>query len=531
MTDRPLLPARQQKTMFSTLQVRVLSIRCEMAETQRGAEQNEAVWNGLIALGMQGMTQTSKPIKMSVNESVNVPEAVYSFDMQGHTYSSLLAVKFLLLKRREPVPPGHPERPPQTEELGNGDVDISMVAQAGGDRVVSCKVSSSDPAKRPSEVFLHVRIIMRRADFQFSYLGDCPVFKKAGFVISSRGLMKCPHVFKKKGLPHEKTMRDLEVLADVTKEEAAPEGMRVLRAHIHGHSHKYTVKRYQVMQTNARRMLISELDGLMDCPSHLAVSPLDAFLEGLEVAIVFDDNGGRYLSEVVGTRSKFSEMNLSIVVRQVLNALRFLHETKLRIHNDIDPRNILVLRSGEVRLSGFGYSSKNTNAHSKANKFAGPFVHMSPERLLGLECSYAADVWSVGILAMTLLHGKPPYNMSQYSGPDALFKFKQMIVTEHSPSIPRGDEYSDEVRLFVDSCLHKNIKLRPTVSALITHSFIATWDGYHNNVLGRWISKNEIRSFQRPVKEVPEEIPKMTFRGQPVSDELAHVVRTADSPP
>jgi len=33
------------------------------------------------------------------------------------------------------------------------------------------------------------------------------------------------------------------------------------------------------------------------------------------------------------------------------------------------------------------------------------------------------------------------------------------------------------------------------------------------------------------VKDVPEEIPKMTFRGQPVSDELAHVVRTADSPP
>ena len=25
--------------------------------------------------------------------------------------------------------------------------------------------------------------------------------------------------------------------------------------------------------------------------------------------------------------------------------------------------------------------------------------------------------------------------------------------------------------------------------ALITHSFIAMWDGYHNNVLGRWVSK------------------------------------------
>ena len=36
---------------------------------------------------------------------------------------------------------------------------------------------------------------------------------------------------------------------------------------------------------------------------------------------------------------------------QVLNALRYMHENKMRIHNDIDPRNILVLRSGEVRCT------------------------------------------------------------------------------------------------------------------------------------------------------------------------------------
>jgi len=529
-TDRTHLPrapppAQSAKTMFSTLQVRVLSVKCA-DQKEKAADEGDQFWNALITLGMQGMTQTSKPIKMALNQSTAVPENTHSFELHGSSYSSLLSVKFLLLKRPAPMPGNHREQI-GTEELGSGDVDISMVAQAGGDRMVSCKLSSSDPSKRPSEVHLHVRIILRKADFQFSYLGDAPVFKKAGFIISSTGLMKSPHPWKKKGLPEEATLKNLIITEEV---QEASQGVTVLRATRADGKGKYTIKRYSVMQTDARRLLISDLDGLMDIPSTIVVTPLDAFLDGLEVAVILDDMGGRYLSEVLATRSKFSEMNLSIVMRQVLNALRYMHENKMRIHNDIDPRNILVLRSGEIRLKGFGYSSKLSNPQSKGNKFSGPFVHMSPERLLGLECSYSADVWSTGILAMTLLQGKTPYDMDKFSGPDALFKFKHMVVTEHSPALKRGEEYSDEVRLFVDSCLHKNIKLRLTVSALITHSFIAMWDGYHNNVLGRWVSKNENRTFQQAVKERVEEEPPMTFRGQPVSTELAHVVKHADFP-
>ena len=38
-----------------------------------------------------------------------------------------------------------------------------------------------------------------------------------------------------------------------------------------------------------------------------------------------------------------------------------------------------------------------------------------------------------------------PYDLDEFTGPDALFKFKQMVVTEHSPMLKRGEEYSDEV--------------------------------------------------------------------------------------
>ena len=202
--------------MFSTLQVRVLSVKCA-EQKESAAEEGEAFWNALISLGMQGMTQTSKPIKMSLNQSTSVPENTHSFELHGSSYSSLLSVKFLLLKRPTAMA-GNREAQIGTEELGSGDVDISMVAQAGGDRMVSCKLSSSDPSKKPSEVHLHVRIILRKADFQFSYLGDAPVFKKAGFIISSNGLMKSPHPYKKKGLPEDTTLKNLVITEEVNPE-------------------------------------------------------------------------------------------------------------------------------------------------------------------------------------------------------------------------------------------------------------------------------------------------------------------------
>jgi serine/threonine protein kinase len=107
------------------------------------------------------------------------------------------------------------------------------------------------------------------------------------------------------------------------------------------------------------------------------------------------------------------------------------------VHNDVEASNILVLRQGEIRLGGFCYSAKNVG---KARKFAGPYIHMSPERLLGLDCGFPSDVWSLGILTLELTLGRIPYDMCKFKGGNALFEFKQHVVTEPSPCLRRGEE-------------------------------------------------------------------------------------------
>ena len=201
----------------------------------------------------------------------------------------------------------------------------------------------------------------------------------------------------------------------------------------------YTLKRFPVMESDARRQLIAELDGLLEMPPHLVVQPVDAFMDKLDALLVLEDEGGRYLSESVSKKGAMPERLVSIVVRQVLTALIYIHNEKTRVHNNITAANILVLRSGEIKLGGFSFSSKAFMGHTTC-KFAGDYAHMAPERLLGLECGFKADVWSVGILTLDLLIGASPYAMKQFTGPTAIFEFKKTVVEEPSPALRRGGE-------------------------------------------------------------------------------------------
>ena len=124
------------------------------------------------------------------------------------------------------------------------------------------------------------------------------------------------------------------------------EGLRVLRATDES-GHSYTLKRFGIMEGGLRTMLVSELNGLLSCPEHVAVALCDAFLDGLEAVVVLNDGGGFYLRDVLEVRGALSEQNASVVVRQVLAGLRHLHEQAI-VHNDVDARNVLISPQGQV---------------------------------------------------------------------------------------------------------------------------------------------------------------------------------------
>jgi len=101
---------------------------------------------------------------------------------------------------------------------------------------------------------------------------------------------------------------------------------------------------------------------------------------------------------------------------QLVAILERLHVVSGCVHNDIDARNIFICtNSGTVRLSNFYFSQfpkrcpgadLSAKTEQRIARFLGPLLHQAPERMLGLECSFSSDIWSLGFLLRFCLTGQ-----------------------------------------------------------------------------------------------------------------------------
>mmetsp|Transcript_47321 Transcript_47321/g.147969 ORF Transcript_47321/g.147969 Transcript_47321/m.147969 type:complete len:352 (+) Transcript_47321:1047-2102(+) len=349
------------------------------------------------------------------------------------------------IKLYQKIDPKQGDELANAQQMGSSFVDLSSVLQAGGEKIVLSRLTSHFINSNASqEIQLELKLLPKSSDFEFSYLEGNPLLKKAGYVFSLNGILSPSSFVQLKEFNVKRglyiTLQDLQY---ERKELFETRGFTSHRARSIDGARTYTVHKFKITESEGRRMLIASLDGLHDLESsitsvpHTGVQVVDAFLNRLEVMLVLDDGGGRYLHEILNVKGNVPEQHVSIILRQVLHALDYLHSRKMRIHNDIHPSNLLVLRSGEVRLSGFWFSSKTQTSQSQ--RFAGRYGYMAPERLLGLECGFASDVWSVGMLTLELLLGRPFFDTSELYDAKSIFEFKKHIVEENSPSLSRQE--------------------------------------------------------------------------------------------
>jgi serine/threonine protein kinase len=178
----------------------------------------------------------------------------------------------------------------------------------------------------------------------------------------------------------------------------------------------------------------------------------------------------------------FDEKYVSVMCRQILLALKYLHSIKI-IHRDIKAANLLIGMDNKIKVSDFGVSATTINEKVRGT-FTGTVCWMAPE-ILGQRIGYTdkVDIWSLGITVIELLCGIPP-------GFDKKPLIQALNIIGNKPPNAKefgkqhaGKSVSRKARSFINACLKKNPNDRKDVNKLLKHKFIKKYENEPDEII------------------------------------------------
>lgn len=139
------------------------------------------------------------------------------------------------------------------------------------------------------------------------------------------------------------------------------------------------------------------------------VSIYDVGEEGDIFYIVMEYVDGETLKDYVKKHGKLSVEETIDIMEQLTSAIQHAHENGL-IHRDIKPQNILIDRSGKIKVTDFGIAvALSATALTQTNSVLGSVHYLSPEQARGGKATKLSDIYSLGIVFYELVTGELPF--------------------------------------------------------------------------------------------------------------------------
>jgi serine/threonine protein kinase/Flp pilus assembly protein TadD len=189
--------------------------------------------------------------------------------------------------------------------------------------------------------------------------------------------------------------------------------------------------------------------------NHPNISTIHAIEENdADVFIVMEYIDGPELRAKIESGRMSVEESL-VIIEQIARGLQSAHQKGI-FHRDIKSSNIMLTRTGQIKVMDFGLAKLKGSAQiTKAGTTIGTVAYMSPEQARGEHVDHRSDIWSLGIILYEMLAGHLPYRGD----------FEQAILyaivnEEPEPIIAVRDDVPIKIEQMLKKLLSKDLNFR-----------------------------------------------------------------------
>ncbi|KAL9045137.1 MAG: hypothetical protein Q9214_001783 [Letrouitia sp. 1 TL-2023] len=245
----------------------------------------------------------------------------------------------------------------------------------------------------------------------------------------------------------------------------------VYTAHETGTNRCVAIKQMNLEQQPKKDLIINEIIVMKESKHKNIVNFMDSYLLQGDLWVIMEYMEGGSLTDVV-TFNMMSEGQIAVVCRETLQGLQHLH-SKGVIHRDIKSDNILLSTEGNIKLTDFGFCAQINEAQNKRTTMVGTPYWMAPEVVTRKEYGRKVDIWSLGIMAIEMVEGEPPYLT------ESPIRALYLIATNGTPKIKEEHELSAIFKDFLNFALKVDPEKRASAHDLLKHQFIGLASQLH----------------------------------------------------